>query len=194
MRLGSGIMLASFAAALAAGGAGAADMRQLTEESRKVADQLVQQIRGELVKSMESSGPLRSMIVCKYSVPEISSAISRKSGWRVSRVTLKPRNPALGGADAWEQKILAEFEARVERGENPEALEHAEIVPEGKQRYFRYMRALPVAPLCLACHGPAEQMNPAVKAQLAVEYPYDRATGYRLGQIRGAVTVKRPLP
>lgn len=180
-------------AALMLLGAGGADLRQLTEESRKVADQLVQQIRGELVKSMEASGPARSMVVCKYNVPEISSAVSRRSGWKVSRVALKPRNPALGGADAWEQKVLADFEARSERGERAETLEHAEIVAEGRQQYFRYMKALTVAPLCLACHGPAEQLSPAVRAQLAAEYPHDRATGYRLGQVRGAVTVKRPL-
>lgn len=192
MSPGSRILVVALAA-VCLGGAGGADLRQLTEESRTVADQLVQQIRSELVKSMETSGPLRSIIVCKYNVPEISSALSRKSGWKVSRVALKARNPALGGPDAWEQKVLAQFEARAERGDKPEALEHAEIVVEGNRHYFRYMRALPVGPLCLACHGSAEQLNPAVKAQLAVEYPHDRATGYRLGQVRGAVTVKRPL-
>jgi len=193
MNPGLRILLAALAATLAAGGAGGADLQQLTDESRKVADQLVQQVRAELVKSMEASGPLRSMIVCKYNVPEISSAVSRKSGWKVSRVALKPRNPVLGGADAWEQKVLADFEARAERGDKADAMEHAEIVTEGRQQYFRYMKALPVAPLCMSCHGPVDQLSPAVKAQLAAEYPHDRATGYRVGQVRGAVTVKRPL-
>lgn len=174
-------------------GAQSSDVRQLTEESRKVADQLVSQIRIELMKAMETSGPLRSIIVCKYSVPEIASSLSRKTGWKVSRVALKPRNPALGMPDAWEQKVLADFEARITRGEKPDALEHTEIVAEGRQRYFRYMKALPMQPFCSACHGPADQLSPAVKAQLAVEYPHDQATGYRPGQARGAVTVKRPL-
>lgn len=171
----------------------AQDVRALTDDSRRLSDQLVQQVRGELVKSMETSGPLRSIIVCKYTVPEISSALSRKSGARVTRVALSARNPVLGGPDAWERKVLTEFDARVEAGEKADGLERAEIVAEGAQRYFRYMRALPMAPLCLACHGPADQIAPAVKAQLAAEYPMDRATGYRLGQVRGAVTVKRPL-
>jgi hypothetical protein len=32
-----------------------------------------------------------------------------------------------------------------------------------------------------------------VKARLQAEYPHDKATGYGVGQLRGAVTVKRPL-
>jgi hypothetical protein len=32
-----------------------------------------------------------------------------------------------------------------------------------------------------------------MKAQIAGEYPHDKATGYAVGQVRGAVTVKRPL-
>lgn len=171
----------------------AQDTRALTDESRKLAEQLVQQVRGELLKSMQASGPLRSIIVCKYTVPEISSALSRKSGASVSRVALNARNPLLGGPDAWERKVLAEFDARVQNGEKAEGLERAEIVAEGTQRYFRYMRALPMAQVCLACHGPADQIAPAVKAQLVAEYPHDKAVGYRLGQVRGAVTVKRPL-
>lgn len=168
-------------------------VKKYAEEARKVADQIVQQTQNELTKALEASGPLRAIIVCKYSVPEIASSISRRSGWKVSRVSSRPRNPALGLPDAWEQKVLNDFDARVQRGENFETIEHAEVVREGGTQYFRYMRALPMTAACTACHGPAEQLSPAVKAQLAVEYPHDRAVGFRVGQVRGAVTVKRPL-
>ncbi|MDQ3259267.1 MAG: DUF3365 domain-containing protein, partial [Pseudomonadota bacterium] len=33
-----------------------------------------------------------------------------------------------------------------------------------------------------------------VKATLSQQYPHDRATGYVVGQVRGAISVKRPLP
>jgi len=32
-----------------------------------------------------------------------------------------------------------------------------------------------------------------VKARLAGDYPHDRATGYALGQIRGAVSIKQAM-
>lgn len=168
------------------------DTKRLIEESRKASTQVLQQIRGELVKEIENSGPLRAIIVCKYTAPEITSGVSRRTGWRVSRVTLKPRNPALGTPDAWEQKILMDFDQRAARGEKPETIEHHDYVSEPTGRYFRYMRAIPTAPECLACHG--TNISEAVKSQLANEYPNDRAVGYSAGQLRGAVTVKRPLP
>lgn len=167
------------------------DARKMLEDARKVSADLISQVRGELTKAIEFSGPLRAIVVCKYSVPEISSSLSRKSGWKVSRVSLKPRNPALGAADMWEQRVLGDFERRVEKGEKMDDMEFAEIVSEPLGRYFRYMKALPVAPLCMNCHG--DKMSEAVRSQLATEYPHDKATGYQLGQVRGAVTIKRPL-
>jgi hypothetical protein len=43
--------------------------------------------------------------------------------------------------------------------------------------------------LCLACHGQVSSLDPAVRAVLAERYPADRATGYRAGDLRGAVSV-----
>lgn len=170
-----------------------ADTRRVADETRKAALDLVAQIRGELTKELEFSGPLRAVIVCKYTVPEITSSLSRKTGWRITRVTLRPRNPALGSADAWEQRALLDFEKRVERGEKPDAMEFAEVVTEPAGRFYRYAKALPMAPVCANCHGPVDKLSGAVKSLIEAEYPHDRATGFSTGQIRGAVSVKRPL-
>lgn len=184
---------AGIAVATVAAAQDPAETRRLTDETRKVATDLVGQIRGALTKELEYSGPMRAVIVCKYTVPELSSALSRRTGWRVTRVSLGPRNPALGAADAWEQRVLLDFEKRAERGEKPDGMDFGEIVSEPAGRYFRYMKALPMAPVCASCHGPEEAMTGAVKALLDKEYPHDRARGFTAGQVRGAVTVKRPL-
>jgi hypothetical protein len=67
------------------------------------------------------------------------------------------------------------------------------VVEEPQGRHFRYMKAIPVQPLCVACHGPAETLSPAVRERLAKEYPHDRATGYSPGQVRGAIAVKKRI-
>jgi hypothetical protein len=167
--------------------------RRSIAESRKVAEQVSLTLRNQLIKEMQVSGPLRSLIACKYSCPEIISGPSRKTGWRISAVSLKPRNPALGAPDAWEQRILLDFDRRVAKGEKAENLEFSEIVSEPQGRFFRYAIAMPVEPLCLACHGKAESLAPSVKAQLAIDYPFDRATGFSAGQVYGIVAIKRPL-
>jgi hypothetical protein len=163
------------------------------DEARKVSSELVANTRSELLKAIESSGPLRAIVVCKYTVPEIASSMSRKYGSRVTRVSLAPRNPALGWADAWEQKVLMDFDARVAKGEKPETLEQAEVVSEPSGRFIRYMKALPMAPACMHCHGPVDQISEAIRQQLQHDYPFDKATGVALGKLRGAVTYKKPL-
>lgn len=185
----------ALAVSLAASSAWAADdeLRGLVEESRKVSGQLLGQIRGELVKELERTGPIRAIVVCKYSVPEITSNISRQTGMRVTRVALKPRNRALAEPDSWEQKVLLDFEKRLANGERAEALEFFEKVDEPAGRAFRYMKAIPMTQACMACHGPVKTLSEGIRAQLAAEYPNDKAVEYEVGQLRGAVSVKKGL-
>lgn len=168
-------------------------VKSLAEESRALANQLTTQVRGELVRELERTGPVRAIIVCKYSVPEITSNMSRQTGMRVTRVSLRARNKALGDPDAWEQKVLLDFEKRVFKGEKTDGLEYHEIVDEPVGRYFRYMKAIPMMQLCMSCHGSGSQISDGVRAQLAAEYPLDRAMDYQVGQVRGAVSVKKLL-
>lgn len=162
-------------------------------DARKAADELLTSTRSELVKAIEASGPLRALVVCKYTVPEIASAVSRRSGARVTRVSLTPRNPVLGWGDAWEQRVLMSFDDRLARGEAVESLEHAEVVTEPSGKFMRYMKALPMLPACMHCHGPKEQISESIRQQLAHDYPHDQAVGITVGKVRGAVTYKKPL-
>jgi hypothetical protein len=47
---------------------------------------------------------------------------------------------------------------------------------------------------CLSCHGPVEQVPPAVRAILAERYPADRAMGFTEGEIRGWFWIEMPIP
>ncbi len=176
-----------------AGSAAAQAGDELLAHSRATSAQLVQQLGAELKQELARGGPAGAIGVCRESAPAIAGRLSRESGARVARVSLKTRNPLLGTPDAWEQAVLAEFDRRAAAGEKPESMESFETVTEPQGRYFRYMKAIPVQPLCLACHGTAETITPEVAQRLDTDYPHDRARGYALGQIRGAVTIKRPL-
>jgi hypothetical protein len=67
-----------------------------------------------------------------------------------------------------------------------------------KSRYWRdgtipYMKALPTQEPCLACHGAAEGIKPEVQSRLQELYPQNKATGYKAGQICGAITMCKPV-
>jgi hypothetical protein len=171
-----------------------ADEAELLALSRQTASEFLQRLGKELRAELAKGGPEGAIEVCKRIAPEIAGQLSRQSGARTARVSLRTRNPMLGTADAWEQTVLAEFDRRAAAGEKPDSLEQAQIVDEPQGRFYRYMKAIPVQPLCLTCHGTEGTIPDAVKERLKAEYPHDKATGYAIGQIRGAVTIKRPLP
>lgn len=162
-----------------------------TTDARATAAQLTQKLGAALKQEMAVGGPELAISVCRELAPGLAGELSRSTGARVARVSLKTRNPMLGQPDAWEQHVLMDFDRRMAAGEKPETLEHAEFVEEPQGHFFRYMKALPVQPLCLSCHGDDAALSAKVRASLAAQYPHDRAFGYTLGQIRGAVTIKQ---
>ena len=171
----------------------AEDLSKYQQEAVAVAMPFLKQLGAVNQKAVSEGGPESAIKVCKEVAPQMSSDISRKTGWKLTRVSLKVRNPLLGTADAWEQKVLQDFDERAARGEKPESMTVAEIVQEPAGKSFRFMKAIPVQAGCVACHGTEEQIPDSVKARLSEEYPHDKATGYSVGQIRGAVSIKRPL-
>lgn len=171
----------------------AGDIETYREESRAVAIPFMKRLLAENQQAISAGGTASAIGVCKEIAPRLAGDISRQHGWKLTRVSLKVRNPLLGTADAWEQKNLQDFEARAARGEKPETMETAEIVQEPAGKFFRYLKAIALQPGCVACHGSSEQIPGNVKARLGEVYPHDQATGYRAGQIRGAVSIKRPL-
>ncbi len=188
------LLVCSLALALCAYQASAAedDLEKFKEDSRITVKELMTQLGSAMQKEMTANGPAAAIKVCKDLAPSITSDISRKTGRRVTRVSLKTRNPLLGSPDAWEQKVLADFAVRAEK-ENPATLEYAEITTEPQGKFLRYMKAIPMQEVCLKCHGTAEMVAPQVKQQLTAAYPHDTATGYAAGQIRGAFSIKKAL-
>lgn len=160
--------------------------------ARKVASSVPPQLLQVLSTEIDKGGPESAIAVCRDKAPELARSASEKTGWTIRRVSLRNRNPK-AVPDAWERTALDDFDRRAAAGESPATLEKGEIVGQGAQKEFRYMKALPVQQICLACHGPADSLSPAVKAQLKQHYPDDKAIGYALGQIRGAMTIRKPM-
>lgn len=164
-----------------------------SDEARSTAAAVPPKLLAVLKAEIDKGGPAGAIAVCQEQAPKMAQAASQQSGWAIRRVSLRNRNPK-AVPDAWERAALEDFDRRAAAGEPAHALERSEIVTVDGKPMQRYMRALPVQELCTACHGPAEGLDASVKAQLQRLYPDDRGTGYHVGQIRGAITLKRPAP
>lgn len=171
----------------------AQDLAALTANTKQTVLPVVPKVVAAMQEAVADKGVAGAIPVCKETAPSLIKEKRRETGWDIRRVSLKTRNAERATPDLWEARQLADFNIRAAAGERPETLEKSEIVSIDGKPVFRYMKALPVADVCLKCHGPAGELDAGLRASLAESYPHDQATGYARGQIRGALTVKRPL-
>ena len=170
-----------------------ADQIALEQEASAVAETLLEELGEAMTREMTKGGPTEAIVVCTRLASEVAGRLSREHGWRVTRGGTRVRNPLLGMPDAWEQRVLAEFTERAAKGKAFTDMTHHEVVTEPAGQYFRFMKPIVVQPKCLFCHGSSEQIPMSIRTMLKKEYPFDRAIGYKAGELRGAVSIKQPL-
>jgi hypothetical protein len=148
-------------------------------------------LKSELKKAIEDGGPVNAINVCNTRAMEISKQVSEEEGLKVGRVSLKNRN--LNNApNKWQRKALEDFETRKSEGEAVESMTYAEIIEQENGSQFRFMKAIPTGEICILCHG--DNIAPEVMTKLKELYPDDRATGFNIGDIRGAFVVTKEYP
>ena len=158
-------------------------------QSRLLAQRLGTELKAELTSALASAGPTGAISVCRTRAPEIAARLSRESGAIVSRTALRVRNPA-NAPDDLQHAILEQFADDLAAGRTEMPLEAAVEINRGGKIEHRYMRAIPMDAMCLACHG--QQLAPEVASAIAKAYPEDQATGFEQGQLRGAFSVIWP--
>ena len=172
-----------------AGGAGSMSDAPPIENVKGIAKRYGSSLESVLQKRMAEEGPLSALDACSIEAARIGSEISRESGWSVRRVTDRTRNP-LDMPDEYEAKQLENFSTQ---SVNPDApLASYKVVNENGVRYARFMKGIRIKPVCLTCHGDAATTK-ALDAKLAELYPHDKARGYKLGDLRGALSIKIKL-
>ncbi len=155
------------------------DESPLLSESRELTADYATQLKAALQESMATGGPVAAIEVCSEIAPQLASDLSRASGAKVRRTSWRFRNPG-NAPDAWEAQALTQLEATGNQ-------EVFELMPDGSARY---LKAIPTAPVCLACHG--ETLAPEIRESLGDAYPHDRATGFAVGDLRGAFSIAWP--
>lgn len=142
-----------------------------------------------LQMALLQGGVTNALPFCSLAASPLTASMGSKHGVVIRRVTLKPRNPT-GRADQAEATILERFDAAL-TGTNP---------PQPFVTNFTATTATVFAPivlnneLCLKCHGePDKDISPANIAVIRQLYPQDEATGFKLGQLRGAWRIDIPV-
>ncbi|MBW2422106.1 MAG: DUF3365 domain-containing protein [Deltaproteobacteria bacterium] len=125
-----------------------------------------------------ADGPDAAIEVCKLRAPRIA-AESSSSEVRVGRTSHKLRNPA-NAPSSWLKPLLARYLA------NPDQRDPEAVALEGGG--VGYVEPIFVQSKCLVCHG--EEIAEPLLTRIEELYPEDRATGFRVGDLRGLFWVE----
>jgi len=159
---------------------------------RTTAMEFMKNLKGVLISQIQTNGVLQAVSVCSDTAQIITNNFGVHKGVFIKRVSFKNRNEN-NLPDDFEKKILNKFEIQHQNKELNSETEHAEIVQEGEFKYLRYLKPILVQAECLNCHGSEADIMPEVKQLIAQEYSDDKAVGYKIGDLRGAVSLKKVI-
>ncbi len=157
---------------------------QAVKAGKEASRLLLKTLGGNMKKRMKAGGPADALSFCSMKAAELTAEVDGRLGEKVSvkRITLKPRNPA-NMAEGDEKEIL---EALENLKRNSVVLPKY-LLQKTESGYKYYKPLLINKKVCLKCHG--RNIAPALQAEIKKIYPTDKATGYRMGDLRGAVVV-----
>ncbi|WP_286234945.1 Tll0287-like domain-containing protein [Thalassotalea sediminis] len=155
------------------------------EEAKQKIQVFAKTLKGSLTSAVKTGGLGAGVEICHKQAPEIAKSLST-DGWQVSRTSLKPRNLENKPAP-WQKSVLEKFEQQKAAGKPVTDLAFI----ERDNNTFLMVKAIPTGKLCLNCHG--KSIDPTLQATINRLYPHDQATGFSLGDIRGAFVIQKAL-
>ncbi len=165
---------------------------QFVAQSAELIKQLGGGLKKELGTAISQHGVPAAIQTCKIQAPIITAQTHADSPLTIRRTSLKLRN--LNNApDAWEINVLNKFEQQLAQGTPIEQLTFADVTETNGRKQRRFMRAIGTQDVCLNCHGAEQNLTADVKSILNSEYPDDLATGFAIGDIRGAFSVSQTI-
>lgn len=165
---------------------------ELKTSLRSDAKSFMESLKSVLIKEIQTNGIVKAVSVCSDTAQVLTNNYGISKGIYIKRVSFKNRNP-LNVPDEFEAKVLRMFEEQFKNDQLKPETEYAEMVEVNGVYKLRYMKPIFVQPECLNCHGAEDQISPQVKEVINKIYPDDKAKGYQMGDLRGAVSIQKTL-
>jgi hypothetical protein len=166
-------------------------LEEFTIQSRKNAANFLSAIKRARSLEIETIGLPSTLETCRHHAPQLYYEHSVKNNIMIRRVSLVPRNPVTGSADAWEQAGLIKMQKMLKEGGKPNKMEVVELVQDPAGEYYRYLKPIVVEAACLKCHGTEKDISQDTASAIKLFYPKDKAINYKVCDLIGAVSIKR---
>jgi hypothetical protein len=127
-------------------------------------------------REMKSGGPVQTIDFCNLNASKLIDSLSKEYDVIISRITSKARN---------ESNTATNFELELLKTLESYNLMDTVITKENQTTYYKTIKL--GMPTCLKCHGvPETDISKETLNAIQTRYPKDVATGYQLGDFRGA--------
>ena len=141
----------------------------------------------EQAKALGQGGAVKAIEVCRVKAPKISQIFSI-NGVKIRRVAERYRNLD-NRATTRQLEILAGFKDSLTA---PKYV--GEWTSSDSGETYHYYKPIYTQPLCLNCHGGLQTLSPGVIDAVRKYYPNDKATGFKVGELRGMFVVEIQWP
>ncbi|WP_040479046.1 Tll0287-like domain-containing protein [Mariniradius saccharolyticus] len=164
-------------------------VREAMKWGDEISTEAQQQLLTVLQTTISEKGVPAAIEVCHTQALPILKDVSDKYGVQIKRASFAYRNP-LDKPDEAEKAILDAYTYNVENQipnePNIQKLENGDVL--------LYTKAIQIPnALCLNCHGKkGEDIKPETQAALNQIYPEDKATGHKVGDLRGMWSIRIP--
>ena len=144
-------------------------------------------LKGELKKAMKAGGPVHAVSFCYNRAMEITDSMSLANNVQIRRIAKKYRNP-LNETDKNESNLFKGYVLNSLGNGPPFATVAWDTLGHPIYYYPIYVDAV-----CLNCHGtPGEQIHDDVAEKIAELYPGDKATDFKLHDLRALWAITFP--
>jgi len=159
---------------------------QAVQKGNAASAALLQKLGGELTAHMQNGGPIAALQFCSQNALHLTDQIAQEHNLSIRRVSLKNRNPL--NTPSAEEKSIMERWGKMQESVTP--LPPYELNTKGESVSY-YKPIVINKEACLKCHGDIAENTPVFKG-IKELYPEDKATGYKMGDLRGMIVVTIP--
>lgn len=151
------------------------DELRAIDRAHEAAESVRKNFRSALSTALGKGPAEKALAECRVHAPAAVNGAAT-DGIRVGRTSQRLRNPK-NAPPEWTKSYLDKFSSA-----KPSEIPKHVLVKLDNHRYG-YLEPIFVEPICLNCHGTA--VDKLVHSAIRMEYPQDRAVGYRKGDFRG---------
>jgi len=190
MKLIKSIAIVSLTASLLVAGQGNGKkkdeaLQNVIKTGKQSSKLLLKTLGSNMKKNMKAGGPMKALDFCSQEAYNLTEKVNKQlqKGVTIKRISMKYRNPS-NKPEADETAVL-EALAKLK---SANVILPKKIVQKVSADTYKYYKPLVInKKVCLKCHGDIQ--NKKLQDEIAKKYPTDKATHYKMGDLRGAIVV-----